>query len=196
MKQFFLMITALVAMMWLIGCDNNNAQLSDYTVTCSLQGHEQHDSATLLVHEDAYDQLRRCATARAVNGTFTFKGQTDRPKVGIILWDNDSTRPFYFVLEGGHTRITIHPGQWTITGSKSSSRYLHYLNLRNSIMAERLHTWQEYLTMARDSSLKQADERRLVERDSLLNDSLQRLTASFIDRNDPVGYIVGKRFGR
>ena len=194
MKHLLLTIAALMAVGLLNGCDNSSQQ-ADYTVTCTLQGEARHDSATLLVLEDAYNRLRRCGTARPVNGTFTFQGQTDKPKVGIIRWDNDTTRPFYFVLEGGHTRITIKPGSWTITGSKRNSQYLHYINQRNAIIDERVSIWQEYLKMASDSSLKRDDEMRMVCLDSLLNDSLQRITVNCINHGDAVGRIIRERYG-
>ena len=194
MKKLILMFMILLSI-GLAGCDNSS-QLASYTVTCSLYGKQQHDSATLLVLEQGYNQLRVCGTARAhSNGTFTFKGQTHGAKVGMIRWDNDSTHPFYFVLEAGHTAITIDDGSWTITGSKGNSDYLHYINRRNAIMDERVNTWQQYLTLAADSSLTQQDEIRMVAQDSLLNDSLQRITVQYINRGDAVGRIVGERYG-
>lgn len=193
MRKLILTFMALLAI-GLMGCDNSS-QLADYTVTCTLHGHQQHDSATLLVLEDTYNQLRQCGTVRIKDGSCTFKGQTDGAKVGIIRWDNDSTRPFYFVLEGGHTSITIETDSWTITGSKGNSNYLHYINQRKAIMDARVGTWQEYLKMAADKSLKREDERRLVVQDSLLNDSLQRITVDCINRGDAVGRIVSERYG-
>ena len=195
MKNVFLNFLAILVFLAisLVGCDNSS-QLQEYTVTCTVQGQHRPDSATLLVLEEAYGKLRLCGTAHAVDGTFSFKGQTDRARVALIRWGNDSTRPFYFVLEGGRTGITIKPGLWTITGSRANSDYLHYINRRKAIMDERVNVWQEYLKMAADSSLKPADERRMVARDSLLNDSLQRLTVERINRGDAVGRIVKERY--
>lgn len=194
MKKLFLIFTTLMAIS-LMGCDNDSHQ-GDYTVTCTLQGIQQHDSATLLVLEEAYNRLRLCGTARTRQHTFTFKGQTDAPKVALIRWDNDSTQPFYFVLESGNISITIKDGSWTITGSKCNSNYLHYINQRNAIMDARANIWQQYLKMATDSSLKRDDERRLVTQDSLLNDSLQRITVERINRGGAVGRIVKERYGQ
>ena len=194
MNKLFLIFTVLMALC-LAGCDNGSRQ-DDYTVTCTLQGKQQHDSATLLVLEEAYNQLRLCGTARASQHTFTFKGQTDGPKVALIRWDNDSTQPFYFVLEGGRTSITITSGSWNISGSKSNSNYLHYINQRNAIMDARVNIWQQYLKMAADSSLKRDNEKQLVAQASLLNDSLQRITVECINHGDAVGRIVKERYGR
>lgn len=192
MKKMILTILAILAIS-LMGCDNSS-RVEEYTVTCTVQGQQPPDRATLLVLEEAYNRLRLCATAHSSGGKFTFKGQTEGTKVALIRWDNDSTHPFYFVLEGGQTSITIKPGLWTITGSPANSRYLNYINRRNAIMGERVDVWQEYLKMAADSSLKQADERRMVARDSLLNDSLQRLTVDRINRGDAVGRIIRERY--
>ncbi len=195
MKKLILSIGTLLAIMATTGCDNHSPGL-DYHVSLTLDKSMRHDSATLLVLEDGYNQLRVCGAQRSTSGTFTFSGQTDRPKVALIRWDNDSTRPFYFVLESGDINITINPGSWDITGSAENSRYLHYINQRNSITNARVATWQEYLKMATDSSLKHDDEVRMVRQDSLLNDSLQRITVDCINRGDAVGRIVKQCYGQ
>ena len=76
-----------------------------------------------------------------------------------------------------------------------NSRYLHYINQRNAIMDARLSTWQDYLKQSADKSLTRAEEVRLVKQDSLLNDSLLRLTKRHIDRGDVVGSIIRERYG-
>ena len=167
----------------------------DYKVTCTVDAKLHHDSATLLVLEEDYDRLRVCDRAHVRDGRFTFSGQTSRPQVALIRWDNDTTSPFYFVLEGGDIGITINPDSWTITGSPANSRYLHYINQRTGIVNARVATWQEYLNMAADSSLKHDDEMRMARQDSLLNDSLQWLTRDLINRGDPVGRIIAERYG-
>ena len=195
MKKVILSIGTFLAMMAMTGCDSNSRGL-DYRVTCTLDNGISHDSATLLVLEEEYGRLRVCGSQRSTDGTFSFTGQTDHPKAALIRWDNDSTQqPFYFVLEPGHTSITIRPGAWDITGSPQNSAYLHYINLRNGIMDARIATWQEYLNMSADSSLKRDDEVRMVRQDSLLSDSLQRLTVDHINRGDAVGRIIRERYG-
>lgn len=195
MKKMILSLGALLAIMGMTGCDKHSRGL-DYRVVCTLENTQRHDSATLLVLENAYGQLRVCGSDRNTGDTFTFTGQTDQPKVALIRWDNDTVEPFYFVLESGDTHITIKRGSWTITGSAENSRYLHYINQRNGIMNARAATWQEYLNMAADSSLKHDDEQRMVRQDSLLNDSLQRITVEQINRGDAVGHIIRERFGK
>ncbi len=196
MKKIILSIGVLLQIAALTGCDNNGSHGMDYNVTCTVDNKLKHDSATLLVLEDDYGQLRVCGASRSDNGTFTFTGQTDRPKVAIIRWDNDSTNPFYFVLEGGNIDIAIRPGSWDIKGSAKNSEYLHYINQRNGITDSRVATWQEYLNMAADSSLKADDELRMMRQDSLLNDSLQRITVERINRGDAVGRIIRERYGK
>lgn len=195
MKKLILSIGTLLAIMAITGCDNQSHRL-DYQVSLTIDKSMRHDSATLLVLEDDYNKLRVCGAQRSTDGTFTFTGQTDRPKAAIIRWDNDTVDPFYFVLEGGSTAITIKPGSWQITGSPHNSTYLHYINQRDGIMNARIATWQEYLKMAADSSLKQDDEQRMALQDSLLNDSLQRITVDYINRGDAVGRIIRERYGQ
>ena len=177
------------------GCDSHDKGF-DYEVNVTLDNKQHHDSATLLVLEEEYNHLRVCGTAQEVNGRFTFTGQTEKPKAALIRWDNDSVTPFYLVLESGRTNIIINSGSWDITRSSLNSAYLHYINQRNGIMNARIATWQEYLKMAADSSLKRDDEQRMVRQDSLLNDSLQHLTVECINRGDAVGRIVREQFAR
>ena len=193
MKKIILSVSALLAIA-LMGCDSGVRQM-DYRVTCTLEGKQQHDSATLLVLEEDYNKLRVCGASRLTDGTVTFTGQIDEPHVALIRWDNDSVQPFHFVLEQGDIHITLKPGSWDITGSPLNSQYLHYINQRNSIMDERLATWQEYLKSASGKTLKREDEVRLVARDSVLNDSLQRITVDCINRGDAVGRIIRERYG-
>ena len=195
MKKTFIAIGLLLGLA-LSGCDktNSNHQM-DYKVTCTLDNKVHRDSATLLVLEEDYNKLRVCGTSVSNDGIFTFSGQTDGPKVAIIRWDNDSTKPFHFVLEPGAITITITPDSWDIGGSELNIEYQQFVKRRNGIMNARVATWQEYLKMAADSTLKRDDEQRMVRQDSLLNDSLQRITVKRINRGDAVGRIIRERFG-
>ena len=197
MKRILYTIAILLSMA-LAGCGNDTRDYSgmDYTVTITLDNSLHHDSATLLVLEEEYDKLRQCGKAELKNGTFTFTGQTDKPKVALICWDNDSTQPFHFVLESGETLITLKPNAWSAKGSKQNADYLEYVNWRNGIIDARVATWQEYLNMAADSSLTREDEVRMARQDSLLNDSLQRVTVERINRKDAVGRIIRERYGK
>ena len=144
--------------------------------------------------EEEYNKLRVCGSALGQQGTFTFKGQTDGPKVALIRWDNDSTQPFYFVLEAGHTQLDINLDSWRVSGSAQNVDYMDFINRRNALMNARVATWQEYLKAAGSSALKHEDEVRLVRQDSLLNDSLQRIMVERINRGDAVGRIIRERF--
>ena len=194
-----LLITGLITAFFLVvmstGCDQRQAsELKEYTVTCTLDSKIEHDSATLLVLEEDYNKLRVCETAIAQNHVFTFKGQIDRPRVALIRWDNDTTSPFHFVLEAGHIDLHIDKGSWRVSGSPENIDYQHFIHQRNDIMNARVAIWQDYLKTASDGSLKQEDEKRMVRQDSLLNDSLQRITVGRINRGDAVGRIIRERF--
>jgi hypothetical protein len=194
MKKIMITVGLALALM-LSGCDNRSHSGLDYRVNIVLDNKHHHDSATLLVLEEEYGQLNICGTTHGEQGIFTFSGQTDRPKVALIRWDNDSTSPFYFVLEGGNTRITINSGSWNITGSPQNAAYIRYIKQRNAITDARVATWQEYLSMSADSTLRHEDELLMVRQDSLLNDSLQRVTVERINRGDAVARIIRERYG-
>ena len=194
-----LLITGLITAFFLVvmstGCHQRQAsELKEYTVTCTLDSKIEHDSATLLVLEEDYNKLRVCETAIAQNHVFTFKGQIDRPRVALIRWDNDTITPFHFVLEAGHIDLHIDKGSWRVSGSPENIDYQHFIHQRNDIMNARVAIWQDYLKTATDGSLKQEDEKRMVRQDSLLNDSLQRITVGRINRGDAVGRIIRERF--
>lgn len=192
-KKKITTIMGLALAVMLTGCDKSDKSIN-YTVKVTLDNKQHHDSATLLVLEEEYNQLRECGSARQQNGSFTFTGQIDKPKVALIRWDDDQSEPFYLVLESGNINVTIGQDTWDITGSPQNSAYLHYINQRNGIMNARIATWQEYLKMAADSSLKRDDEQLMVRQDSLLNDSLQRLTVERINQGDAVGRIIRERY--
>ena len=196
MKKIIITVGLALALMLGNGCDNRGHSGLDYRVNVALDNKHHHNSATLLVLEEEYNRLRVCGTARVKNGKFTFTGQTDKPKAALIRWDNDTVEPFYFVLESGDINVSLSSGKWDITGSPQNSAYLHYINQRNGIMDARIATWQEYLKMSADSSLKRDDEVLMVRQDSLLNDSLQRLTVERINRGDAVGRIIRERYAR
>lgn len=193
MKKVIITVGVLLGLA-LTGCDNTPSG-SDYKVTCKLEIRQRHDSATLLVLEEDYNKLRVCGAGRLSSDSITFTGQTDKPRVAMIRWDNDSTQPFYFVLEGGDIGITISDGSWSITGSRANNEYQHYINHRNGIMDARVATWQQYLKMGADSTLTRDDEQRMARQDSLLNDSLQRITVERINQGDAVGRIIRERYG-
>ena len=198
MKKILLItgfLTTVFLTILMTGCDQRQASgLKDYTVTCTLDNELLHDSATLLVLEEEYNKLRVCGASRAQDHVFTFKGQIERPKVALIRWDNDSTNPFYFVLEAGHINVRIDKGSWRVNGSRENLDYQHFIHQRNDIMNARVAIWQDYLKAADNASLKQEDELRMVRQDSLLNDSLQRITVERINRGDAVGRIIRERF--
>lgn len=198
MKKFFITIMALMGLCLVTvvaSCDRQRrGNPMDYTVTCTLQEPLRHDSATLFVLEESYNKLRVCGSVKSVKNTFTFKGQIDRPKVALIRWDNDTTQPFHFVLEQGDINIVIKANSWSARGSKQNNDYQRFINQRKSIMNSRIATWQEYLKAAADKSLTREDELRMVRQDSLLNDSLQRITVERINRGDAVGRIIRERF--
>lgn len=198
MKQTLIAIGAMLALLMagmMTGCDTRPGEMN-YQLIITLDSKLHHDSATLLVLQDEYGQLLDCGSVAVKDNSCTFTGQVDRPRAALIRWDNDSTgQPFYFVLESGETRLTLAPDSWSATDSELNVEYLKFVNRRNAIMNARIATWQEYLKMAADSSLKRDDEQRMVRQDSLLNDSLQLITVEGINRNDAVGRIIRERYG-
>ena len=196
MKKITLMTGLLAAFCLLAlttGCDERAGKM-DYALTCTIDSPQPPDSATLLVLEDDYNRLRVCGTAHADSRSFTFRGQTDGARVALIRLDNDSIHPFLFVLEPGHTDIRLKPDAWSISGSLQNADYQRFVNRRNAIINQRVALWQEYLKAGDEGSLNREQEHRLVLQDSLLNDSVQRMTVERINRGDAVGRVVRERY--
>ena len=103
--------------------------------------------------------------------------------------------PFYFVLEPGHTTITIHRDRWSIIGGRGNNDYTRFLNQRQRLIDERKRNLDRYLQAAADSTLSLRGERKAFVTDSLLSDSLQRLLRQHMARRDAVGRIICERFG-
>lgn len=199
MKKITLMTGLLAAFCLLAlatGCDQSRgSEKMDYTLTCTVDSPQPPDSATLLVLEDEYNRLRVCATAHAADRTFAFNGQTEGAKVALIRLDNDSIHPFLFILEPGHTDIHLKPNAWHISGGPQNTDYQWFVNKRNALMNQRVALWQEYLKADSVGTLNREEELRLVRQDSLLNDSVQRMTVKRINRGDAVGRIIRERYG-
>jgi len=187
-----LLLLAVLLMGWLVSCDNSRTL--DYTVTCQLDSTLHRDSATLLVLEQDYKQLRQCGVARIQGGEVTFTGQTDGPRVALLRFDGDSAAPFYFVLDTGLTQIKLGATTWDVKGNEQNLAYQQFMNARQAILQERLGLWQRYLKMKADSSLKRRDEAAMVERDSVLNDSLFNLMVDRMNGDDMVSVIMRQRF--
>lgn len=189
------LIAAICLMTFMASCDSQREKDSmEYAVTCTIGNGQHSDSATLLVLEQDYNKLRVLNSERAAGNTFTFKGQTSGSKVALIRLGNDTIHPFMFILEPGHIDITIKPDAWNITGSTQNIEYQNFVNQRNKIMNRRVAIWQDYLKASDGGKLNRESERRMVEQDSLLNDTLQRITVDRINRGDAVGRIIRERF--
>jgi len=191
-----LMMAAAVLVCWLVSCNPSSRQPDNYTVVCNLSDSITGDSATLLVLEQGYDQLRVCGTSARHGSTFTFTGQTVQPQVALLRLDADSALQYYFVLDTGRVVITLtnQPGQYRVEGGEHNDAYQQFLTQREAIQTTRVGIWQEYLRMAGDSTLKRDSERQLVQRDSVLNDSLQDMMLARMNAGDLVSVIVRQRY--
>lgn len=196
MKYLAHIIMALTVLTAIIsGCDTRSSAGAPFSVEVTVDSVLHRQCATLWTVDDDYQRLRCLSTDSAKDGgRFNFKGFLDRQQVAFIKFAGDST-PFYFVLEPAtHTVINITPSHWRIDGSRACNSYIRFLNQRQHILDDMKKTWKAYRHMAADSTLKQRHEVMFFEHDSLLLDSLQRLTVERINRGDAVSRIVRERF--
>ncbi len=179
----------------LTGCDTRPAAGTSFSVEVNVDSVLHRQCATLWTIDDDYQRLRCLGTDSVKDGEkFSFNGVLDCRQVAFIQFAADSI-PFYFVLEPGtHTVINITPSHWRIDGSRACYSYIHFLNQRQHITDDMKKTWKAYRHMAADSTLKRRHEVMFFRHDSLLLDSLQRITVERINRGDLVSRIVRERF--
>jgi type II restriction/modification system DNA methylase subunit YeeA len=82
-----------------------------------------------------------------------------------------------------------------VKGVKINHEYITYLNQRNSIISEQKAIWQNYMSLtANDSLVNIEQEQKLARQDSVLSDSLERITIEAINRGTPASRIIYDRY--
>ena len=167
-----------------------------YKVSCTIEPSLHTDSVSLLLFEDAYDRLYHVASVEldSASGTFVFEGQIERPCVAFLRFDND-TIPFFFVLEKGETEIYITDKGVVVTAGDLNHEYFSFLKSRMHLQASRRGLHNQYLALASpDSIVNIQKEREFVTQDSILVDSLERVTLDAINRGTLASRIIFDRF--
>jgi len=195
MRLFSRFIVLLIALWCVTGCvevlDNK-----EYHVECTVDKSLGNDSVTLMLLDDAYERVWRVATVGvdSVSGAFVFDGHIEQPCVAYLKFANDST-PLMFVLEHGDSYISVAPHSLVVSAGNLNHDYMLYLKQRMAINAARKTVHNEYLQAAApDSVISFEQERQFFVRDSLLVDSLERITLETINLGNPVSRIVFDRF--
>lgn len=195
MKCFARVVIALVAVCGLVSCVER-LDHTHYRLECEVDSSLGTDSVSLFLLEDAYNRICHVATVArdTVAGSFVIEGQIEQPCVAMLKFSNDST-PFYFVLQQGVTTIGIGARSLVVSGGDINHEYMAYLKARNSLLAMRRAVRAQYLSAAApDSIISLSDERRFAMRDSLLADSLERVTLEAINRGNAASRIIFDRY--
>ena len=196
MRQFIHIIILLIAAtVSLLSCESREENNKAYEVTVQLRHGTVHcDSATLVIVDEDYGRLRVLGGASLKDSTFHFAGHAPQSSIAYIDFVTDSL-PYqlYFVLEPTNIDITLEPGQWLIKGGKANQSYQSFLNRHDKLMAERNTLWHKYVRMGTDSTLTWDAERAALRTDSLLQDSLQRITVERIKRGDLASRLIKQR---
>ena len=195
MRHFLFYIIMCLAGVALLGCDSHVKNDGAFEVKVTLRHvHMGCDSATLVVVDDDYNMLRVLGGAKLKDSTFTFTGHTPTARLAYVDFDTDSIPyQFYFILEPTRVKIDIEARQWTINGGKGNHDYQSFLNQHARIRAQRDSLWLKYTSMGTDSTLTWDAERTALHTDSLLQDSLQRITIERINRGDLVSRLIKQR---
>lgn len=169
---------------------------TQYRVQCSVDKSLGVDSVTMMVLEDSYCRVRHVSTVGldTAIGAFIIEGQVEQPCVAFLKFGNDST-PLYFVLEHGETLVEVGSRGVVVSGGDLNHEYFSYLKDRTSLERARRALLTQYRRLAApDSIVNIEQERELVVADSVLCDSLERMTVRMINRGDAVSRIVFERY--
>lgn len=195
MKFLSRIIIIAIALAALTGCVEN-LDKSHYRVECKISPELGVDSVSLMLVMDDYNSVYRVATVTRDNESqvFVFEGNIEAATIAYLKFSND-TVPMLFVVEPGLTQIDISPNGLVISGGDVNHEYMTYLKARKSLTVEKQKLHQEYLShVAPDSTIDIALERQYLARDSMLTDSLERITVDAINRGDVASTIIFDRY--
>lgn len=195
MKMSRLTIISL-CLLAIVSCNRHVPADDTFQVDCTMHvGTLACDSATLMIFDEDYGQMRVMGMSSLSDSLFSFAGHIDRPAVAMIQFHTDSLpASFYFVLEPTHIAIDIERDRWLIRGGKANDAYQLFLNRHDRLRAQRDSLWRKYLKMGViDSTLTWQAERELLKADSTLQDSLQHITTERINQGDLAGRLIKQR---
>lgn len=181
---------AVILCVFLVACTAEKE--NEFRVTCTFDGITT-DSVTLFVIEDDYNMMREASAALKINGKVTLAGQIDAPAIALLKMKGVE-KPFYFILEPGNTSLHFGREYTLAEGGDLNHIYATYERLRENIRAERTLNRKDYMKHVADSTLTHALERKMQKTDSVLCDSVQRMTVEIINEGGPVGRLVKEQY--
>ena len=195
MKFFSLLTIFTMTVALLAGCVES-LDKSHYRVECKISPELGTDSVSLMLMMSDYNSVFHVATVALDNASqaFVFEGNIEEPTIAYLKFSNDTT-PLIFVVEPGVIEIDITPTGLVISGGDANHEYMTYLKARKSLVGERQKLHQEYLShVAHDSTINVVLERQYFARDSVLIDSLERITVDAINRGNAASAIIFDRY--
>lgn len=162
-----------------------------FAVNVTIDSALEVDSAELLIFEADYGSLRWLGATAVGHGKAKIEGMVDEAHAACLRLDGV---PFYFVLDPGETSIAIAPERVTVTGGRENHRYMAFVKRHATLSRERAALWARYEAMGADSTLTRDKETAMARRDSVLADSLQRITLAAIRAPYPSARLVTERY--
>lgn len=197
MKHFSRLLFVFFTMAIVTGCGQRLSH-TNYRLECSISDDIAPDSVSLMILNDSYGKVvyHMATVARdSLTGAFVFEGQIEQPSVAYLKFGTDSTSLFFFVLEHGESTISISQHGLQVSAGELNHEYMDYLKTRQTMLAARQAVHNEYLKQASsDSLISITQERQFMLRDSLLCDSLQRITLEAINRDNAASRIIYDRY--
>lgn len=195
MKLLTQLILLALALAVFTGCVDN-LDKTHFRVECKIAPELGTDSVSLMLVMDDYNSVRHVATVARDNATqaFVFEGNVEGQTIAYLKFSNDSI-PMIFVVEPGLTQIDITPTGLIISGGDANHDYMTYLKARKALIDAKRNLHQEYLgKVAPDSTIDVTLERQYLSRDSVLTDSLERITVDAINKENVASKIIFERF--
>lgn len=194
MKQLSQLIVLLLFLAIITACGGRDDTY--YRVECNVASELGVDSVSLMLVKEDYGSVYNAGKVGVDNTlkVFVFEGQIEEPCVAYLKFDNDTTQ-MLFVLEPGLTQMTIGAKGMTISGGDANREYMAYLKSRNALLAEKRKLQEDYLrNVAPDSTISVDVEKQFLTRDSLLTDSMERITVDAINRGSLASRIILDRY--
>ena len=173
----------------LCACSNT---CHDYTVNCSFTDVKT-DSVTLHVLEGDYDMMRMACAATVVNGEARLQGQIDAHVIAMLKISGVDQQ-VYFILEPGVTSMQFNSDCTLVHGGLLNHAYALIEQQRDDLSKQRMANRKQYLKLVADSTLTQKQELTMLKTDSVLCDSIQRITVTAINDGGLVGALVRQQY--
>lgn len=193
-KYFIIFLFCCLA---LFSCNENNDKKNnnqDYDLVCKIGRDIRCDSLTLWIYEGDYSHVRMLSGGKVKRGYCNLRGHIEEAKTAFIKLKGD-TSTYFFILEPTNQKIIINKNSFKLEGGEKNNILYNYLVTRNNLEKQRTDNQKRYFKALKDTTLMRPLERKLFVKDSILTDSIERMTQRRLNSHDVIRPIIIQKFG-